>query len=89
MMHLTAMLAGFLVLGALLGAAHFKALRRQVRAIARRGAAHEVALPFLRFLLSAAGLIAAATHGADALLATAAGFLGARAVMLHRMEWPA
>jgi N-ATPase, AtpR subunit len=76
-------IAAFAVFGLALGAAHFSAIDQQSRALMRRAGWMAAALPLLRFAVTGAGLFFAATEGAAALLATAAGISAARLFALR------
>ncbi len=74
-----------LALGAMLGAAHIMTLKVSVRWLAEGRVLAPIALQLARHAgLAAALFVAVWSGGAPALLALAAGILGARAVLLRR-----
>jgi F1F0 ATPase subunit 2 len=79
--------APFVVLGALLGAGYFAALRLNVeRYLFGRSTGPAIALHFGRLLLAGVALVLIAQAGALALLGALVGFLLARFVMLRSLR---
>lgn len=78
-----AAIAGFALFGLALGAAHYAAIHLQSQALMRRAGWRMAVLPLLRFAVTGAGLLFAATEGAAPLLAAAAGISAARLVALR------
>jgi len=78
----------FLVYGGFAGLVYLRLLRMQVGALA--GGRGGAVAPILRLAVMLAGFTVAAMAGGAALLATLAGFVAARSVMLHRAQkvWP-
>lgn len=73
----------FFALGLLAGAAHFSLLAQQARALVRRNG--RALIGSMRFAVTPATFLAAATAGALPLVAALAGFVAARALALCRV----
>ena len=87
-MSLIALAAAFAA-GAFLGAAHFVTLLRSVVLMREGRTALGVAVQALRFAVLAAALVVIARQGPWLFLATAAGVLAVRALLMRRARRPA
>ncbi len=79
-------LAGWLLLGTLVGVIHFSVLRRGTELMAQARGGLALLLLAARFALTGGVLAAAAVAGSAPLLATAVGLMFGRAVVLGREE---